>query len=473
MEFFLLHFFFGGRPDGRVVGLVELDHVPGNPGQFMGHGGDGFGGAQSRLPPSEAIAHVIFGTPQTLRGQAQGFGAPAFDLAGFAAQDFAPGDAVVGTQPQPGAEMFGGGETLDEVGSQFGEQNQCGVDLHAGNLGEIHAAEPVQFGAGVELGLVALRLSVRGGGGGQGLRRRFALESAEVAFNLLVTLRDELLVMFPGVQRLLQDEEVFSAPVALQAAGDGVAAGFDAMVFQGGKLLRVAFAGENGFEDEQAGDAGQVADDVLNLEVHLRERLVQMADMVGGVTDERVAMAQERTHRADRFGRAEAGTQQADGVEILQPLAIGDVGLFAGNIFGVAGVDQADFDLRGFEDLKEWNPIDAGRFHRDGSDATLFKPITDEQKVIGEGGEGADGSGVGIERDGDLDLRGADVDAASVRMEGGELGVNFCCHFFADGHKVPFVDVSDGRAAPGVLEQVSSLLIGMNDRRANAKRSHQ
>ncbi|MEO6183498.1 MAG: hypothetical protein ABIP71_10475, partial [Verrucomicrobiota bacterium] len=42
----------------------------------------------------------------------------------------------------------------------------------------------VQFGAGVELGLVALRLSVRGGGGGQGLRRRFALESAEVAFNL-------------------------------------------------------------------------------------------------------------------------------------------------------------------------------------------------------------------------------------------------------------------------------------------------
>ena len=59
--------------------------------------------------------------------------------------------------------------------------------------------------------------------------------------------------MLPGVEGLLEDEEVFEPPIALKAAGDGVAGSFDAMVLEGGKFLGIAFAGEDGWENEQGG----------------------------------------------------------------------------------------------------------------------------------------------------------------------------------------------------------------------------
>ena len=61
--------------------------------------------------------------------------------------------------------MFGGGKALDEVRPQFGEQNQRGVDLHAGDLSQVHAAEPVQFRSRVELRFVALRFATCRSGG--------------------------------------------------------------------------------------------------------------------------------------------------------------------------------------------------------------------------------------------------------------------------------------------------------------------
>ena len=79
--------------------------------------------------------------------------------------------------------------------------------------------------------------------------------------------------MLPGGQRLLEHEQMFGPPIALQAAGDGIAAGFDAMVFEGGQLLRVALAGQDGFQDAKAGDTGEVGDDVVDLNVHLRQAL--------------------------------------------------------------------------------------------------------------------------------------------------------------------------------------------------------
>ncbi|MEO6181559.1 MAG: hypothetical protein ABIP76_00310, partial [Verrucomicrobiota bacterium] len=70
-----LQFFFGGRLDGGVVGLVELDHVPDNPGQFMGHGGDGFGCSQPRFPAPEAVADWA-----RWKGRWNHYGHPARDI---------------------------------------------------------------------------------------------------------------------------------------------------------------------------------------------------------------------------------------------------------------------------------------------------------------------------------------------------------------------------------------------------------
>ena len=99
--------------------------------------------------------------------------------------------------------------------------------------------------------------------------------------------------MPPGVQGLLDDEEVFGAPVTVEAAGNGIATGLDAMIFEGGELLGIALAGEDRFEDGQSGDAGEITDDVVDLEIHLGERFLDMLDMTPGITRERGPMTEE------------------------------------------------------------------------------------------------------------------------------------------------------------------------------------
>jgi len=257
--------------------------------------------------------------------------------------------------------------------------------------------------------------------------------------DLAVALGDKGLVMAPGSQGLLEDKEQFWTPVALEGAGDEVAGGFNAMVFEGGELLWVTLAGQDGIEDGQAGDTGQIADDVVDLEIHLGQGLLKVLDVGGSVADQGGAMAQEGADGTDMFWRPEAGAEQPDRMEILEPLTIGDVGFAAGEIFAMAGVDQANFQSGGFEDLEEGNPIDAGRFHGEGFNATGFEPVAQLEQIIGEGGEGADGFGIGIVRNGDLDLGGADVDAGGVGMEGGQLGVGFGFEFGLGGHRFAFV----------------------------------
>ena len=60
---------------------------------------------------------------------------------------------------------------------------------------------------------------------------------------------------------------------------------------------------------EQAGNAGEVADDVVNLNIHLGECLVQVPHMIGRVADEVAAVTKQRANGADLFAWTEAGTE--------------------------------------------------------------------------------------------------------------------------------------------------------------------
>ena len=53
-DFLLAVFFFGLGPDGGVVWFLMFEEVPENAGQFVGHGGDGLGGARSVTARSRA-----------------------------------------------------------------------------------------------------------------------------------------------------------------------------------------------------------------------------------------------------------------------------------------------------------------------------------------------------------------------------------------------------------------------------------
>jgi hypothetical protein len=50
-------------------------------------------------------------------------------------------------------------------------------------------------------------------------------------------------------------------------------------------------------------------------------------------------------------------------VELLNPLAVQDVGLLTGDVLELAGIDQVDLEAAFFQQLVDRNPVDAGGFH--------------------------------------------------------------------------------------------------------------
>ena len=98
--------------------------------------------------------------------------------------------------------------------------------------------------------------------------------------------------------------------------GTGLAPG----IAQACQHLGVTLAGEDGADDAQAGGAGDVGNDVMELNVHLGQRLLHMLDVRGRVLKKTLALTHVGSqHRNLSFG-SKAGPQQSKRMEPLQPL---------------------------------------------------------------------------------------------------------------------------------------------------------
>ena len=184
---------------------------------------------------------------------------------------------------------------------------------------------------------------------------------------------------------------MFGAEVALKRFGDvgfGVAA---AVVAKFGELVRIAFTGEDSADDGKAGLAGDIGDDEGEFEVHDLQSLVHMLNMLGAALDEGSAVAGVSSGGASVFIRVEGAAQEAEGMKLLDPLAILNIRFTTGDIFEMVSIDEFDIKAAVIEDFKNGDPIDAGRLHGHGIDAAFTQPVGQGVQINGEGFETSDG----------------------------------------------------------------------------------
>ena len=258
------------------IWLAIFEHPVDQTGALVGHGGDGFGGAESCPEASIVGAQGALTVQQMLRSQAQGVGGAVDHVAGAALEHFAPADPVVGTQTAPGGEVLFGFPPA-HIQADRGEEGWRREHLDAVHAGQVDAS-----------GFLGPTL---GEGRGVGVDLDRAVKGVEVSCDAGVALGAFLLVDCREFQGLAQLEEPLFAPVARQTVGEGVGAGVDAIIFEGGERGGVACAGQQGADNGHARHTADVTDDIGELDVHFGEGLWPVLDAGGSGADEGVALA--------------------------------------------------------------------------------------------------------------------------------------------------------------------------------------
>ncbi|HEV7403579.1 MAG TPA: hypothetical protein VGO11_11655 [Chthoniobacteraceae bacterium] len=177
------------------------------------------------------------------------------------------------------------------------------------------------------------------------------LDGLQERGELLVAREDGGLQLLPALLQLAQDEEVGGPVVATERLNDVRQAAAAAFVAQGGELFRVALAGEEGRDDGLGAHAVDIAEDMVDLPVHLGEHFLHELDLLAGLRHEVGPVPHDVTQRNDLLVRAMRLFEQTGGVELWQPLRVADVGLFARHAFDRASIDEPDVDA-GFRHRK-------------------------------------------------------------------------------------------------------------------------
>src|SRR4030095_2355312 len=173
-------------------------------------------------------------------------------------------------------------------------------------------------------------------------------------------------------------------------------------------------------ENAQPGDAGDVADHGGELEVHLDQRFLHALGVDGSALHQSLAVAQKGAQGRDRGGRAEAAAQQSGAIDLLEPLAVHDIGFAARDVLYVTRVNEDYVEAPRLEDLVEGDSVDAGGFHRHCGDAAGRAPVGEAVELGGNGLERAYGGRVTVGGDGDVMLLGPAVDASGIRVDPGQ-----------------------------------------------------
>ena len=121
--------------------------------------------------------------------------------------------------------------------------------------------------------------------------------------------------------------------------------------------------------------ACNVADNVVQLQVHLHQGLLHVLDVRCRIIAQTLLVPQVGPDPDDRIPGPKACPEQPMFVQLLEPLSIVDVGLPSGHVLGMTGVHQQHLQPGLFENLEHRNPVHARRLHRDRPNSNLVEPI--------------------------------------------------------------------------------------------------
>jgi hypothetical protein len=127
----------------------------------------------------------------------------------------------------------------------------------------------------------------------------FGSKLDKVGLYFIVALCDELAVVPPCVEALTQSEEMFGTVIPYQRLCDCFRGGLDAIIAKAGKLERVPLSVDNRIEDGDATYPGDIADDMVQLQVHLIQCLLNALRIRACCLHQAVTMPQQGTQSTD------------------------------------------------------------------------------------------------------------------------------------------------------------------------------
>ena len=107
-----------------------------------------------------------------------------------------------------------------------------------------------------------------------------------------IALHDLGVVGVVKLQRLPESKHVLLTPVSGQRGSDLLLRGMAAPITMGGQHGRISFTRNHGADDPHPGLAGHVGHHVMELDVHLHQRLLHMLDVRRTVVQQALTLAQ-------------------------------------------------------------------------------------------------------------------------------------------------------------------------------------
>src|SRR5262249_49200601 len=101
------------------------------------------------------------------------------------------------------------------------------------------------------------------------------------------------------ISGLTEGKQMLRPPVAFDRFSNGLGVSFDVRIPQLGEFCAVSLSSQDGVDHGKASHPSDVADDMMDLQIHLRQRLVHGLHLLTGRRDQFVAVAQKGPYRAD------------------------------------------------------------------------------------------------------------------------------------------------------------------------------